>query len=137
MCPGLILTAPAPKCGRYGADQRHRVERTLQKRDVPQQSCQPLSGWIALYPAAPDREQDEGEVGPGRLVLKPGRQRLEIAVPDRLVRHQGCSSAGCYGMRQGRQVPADFSVHPRFRQDRAGDGGIAPERCEDQDPFGA
>jgi hypothetical protein len=112
------------------------VEGAFQERDVPQQACQTLGGRVALGSSAPDGQQDEGKIGPGRLVVEPGNERLEITVADSLVRHQGGSGAVGYGTRQGRQILADLSLDPGFRQDGARHDGIAPHRREDQDPLG-
>jgi hypothetical protein len=92
---GLVLSAAAAQGGARGADQCGGVEGTLQKGHVAEQRRDARHGRVALRPAAARRQQQHGEVGPGRLRGEPSGQRGQGGVAQRLVGdHEQARSLG-------------------------------------------
>ena len=72
--PRLVLPPPAAQCRLREADERSRMERPLEERDIAERLQEAQRRGIALDAAASLRQQDERKIGPFGLFVDPLRQ---------------------------------------------------------------
>ena len=111
------------------------MKRPFEKCDVSKRFREPRGRRIALGPAAPQRQQDDREVGPGRLFRQEVCQRLEIGIADCLVGYDRQSASFGDLLAQCRQIAANIGRKTRLVEDQCCDLSIAPVRGEDNCAF--
>jgi hypothetical protein len=135
MTPYFILAAPGAQRGLNGTDQRDRVDRSLQKRDVLQQAQQakPLS--VDPFHGSPAREHHEGKVRPGRLMLDPMDKLLTDFAAETLLRDEGHARFLFHSPEQIPDVGTDDGADTGLAQKQLGGMCIAPDRGEHENLF--
>ena len=132
----LVLALASAHGGAHQADQRGGMKRPLQKRHIAEQLCQTRRRRIALRPAALARQQDDREIGPGRLIGQRLGQNPQIGGHHRFVR-DNCQARAAGDLRaKGLEIGMNLRRKTRLAQDRQGDGAIAARGGQDQRAFG-
>ncbi|MGX1341762.1 hypothetical protein AB7M73_007022 [Bradyrhizobium japonicum] len=94
--PDFILAPPRAQCRLNGAGQRHWLNRPFEQRDVTEKrdnAAAPGEDGRLLAMAGQD---DEGQVGPGRLALDPLCQRQGVFPEQRFLGNENGADAGCH-----------------------------------------
>ena len=135
MAPYLILAAPGAQRGLNGADQRDRMDRPLQKRDVLQQAQQAKPFSVDRFRGSLAREHHEGEVRPWRLMLDPMDKLLTDFAAETLLRDEGGTGALFQSPEQIPSVGTDDGTDTSLAQKQLGGMCIAPDRGEHENLF--
>lgn len=106
------------------------MERPFEKRHVSERFRKPRRRRIALGPAAPLGQQDDREVGPGRLLAQEVCEGSEIGITDRFVGDDREAGSPDNLLAQRPQIAANIGGTTRFFKDQRCDLCIASVRRE-------
>src|SRR5580658_10147368 len=111
------------------------MEWPLQERYITENFGQPDRGRVALGATAAVGQQDDRQVGPGRLLLQKTCQRPQVSGVDRLVGDERNAGTPIELLREFRQVRTNGRRTARLRQDQRRKMAVATGGGQDEHPF--
>jgi hypothetical protein len=132
---GLVLSPASTQRRLCGADQRHRLDRPLLQCYVPKLRDQPQHLLTAPHIVMMRCQDDEWEVGPGRLLLHPVEKASRIGPKKGFLGDHGRTSTCSQLAAQCVDIRAELRRKASLTEKGAGSGAVPARRRKHQYPF--
>jgi hypothetical protein len=130
---GFVLSSTPAHRGAHQTDERGRMKRPLQKRDIAEHFAQVRRG--VLFRTAVMSQQHDGKVRPGRLIGQQAEQRVDVRAAQRLISDDRKSRTGHQFTAQLRQIVGNDRRVAGFLQHGQRKLAVASEGGQDNRPL--